>query len=246
MILDVASWTWLKWLIFCHLFPRLEAVYCGCVPVAPNRLVYPEIYPKENLFNTPKQLLKMLANWCSKPALFRKHREKFFECFDFQPYSTKSLLPFYMEKVQNCTTKKWLEIWIKAKQHFPTEWSIERFCFINSVQFKVISFSSPTNDVSNAPNSNVKLEVFKPSKWAALISVFDFSLIPRKIGRRSRKDLILWTSAHRVIYKQRLTTPIFSKQVLWFILPFKCWKRVPLKWIRWIQQAEYRKNMQSF
>lgn len=29
----------------------LEAVACGCKPIAPNRLVYPELYPHQNLYN---------------------------------------------------------------------------------------------------------------------------------------------------------------------------------------------------
>ncbi|XP_073829500.1 tRNA-queuosine alpha-mannosyltransferase isoform X2 [Musca autumnalis] len=78
----------------------LEATYCGCMPIAPNKLVYPELYPKENLYNTSNQLIKMLYNWCRNPALFRKQREKFFEYFTFDRYSAQHLVPKYLEKLR--------------------------------------------------------------------------------------------------------------------------------------------------
>uniref|UniRef100_A0A1I8P1K4 tRNA-queuosine alpha-mannosyltransferase n=1 Tax=Stomoxys calcitrans TaxID=35570 RepID=A0A1I8P1K4_STOCA len=76
----------------------LEATYCGCMPIAPNKLVYPELYPKENLYNTSNQLIKMLYNWCRNPSLFRKQREKFFEYFTFDRYSAQHLVPKFLEK----------------------------------------------------------------------------------------------------------------------------------------------------
>ncbi|XP_017030817.1 tRNA-queuosine alpha-mannosyltransferase [Drosophila kikkawai] len=78
----------------------LEATYCGCYPIAPNKLVYPEIYPKENLYNTGKSLIKMLANLCRNPSVFCKRRDKFFEMFSFAPYSAEHLLPIYVDKIK--------------------------------------------------------------------------------------------------------------------------------------------------
>jgi len=39
-----------------------EAVKLGCVPVLPNRLVYPEIYPKQNLYNTFEESIQKVKD----------------------------------------------------------------------------------------------------------------------------------------------------------------------------------------
>ena len=52
-----------------------EAVKLGCVPVLPNRLVYPEIYPNQNLYNTFEDSIKKVKDAiegrldCPKPKL---------------------------------------------------------------------------------------------------------------------------------------------------------------------------------
>lgn len=49
----------------------LEAIACGCYPVCPKRLVFPEYLPPSYLYNTQTQLVKKLKNLIKRPETVR-------------------------------------------------------------------------------------------------------------------------------------------------------------------------------
>lgn len=71
----------------------LEAVQYGCYPLCPNKLVYPEIYPEEYLYNTSNQLLKKLKRFCKYPNVVRNHKLQ----IDIEKFQWNKLKPLYRD-----------------------------------------------------------------------------------------------------------------------------------------------------
>ncbi|XP_065337764.1 tRNA-queuosine alpha-mannosyltransferase [Cloeon dipterum] len=71
----------------------MEAVICGCYPLCPKAIVYPEIYPEECLYKDESELLERLKMFCTKPILARKQRSS----LEFHPdkFKDSNLLPEY-------------------------------------------------------------------------------------------------------------------------------------------------------
>lgn len=43
----------------------IEAIYSGCYPICPNRLVFPEYLPEEHLYNTAPQVSDSRTRYCA-------------------------------------------------------------------------------------------------------------------------------------------------------------------------------------
>ncbi|XP_018572290.1 glycosyltransferase-like domain-containing protein 1 [Anoplophora glabripennis] len=76
----------------------MEATYCGCLPLLPRDLVYPEIYPTECLYKDLEELYCMLEQFCLHPKSAVDLRSKL--RFDFEKYSSEVLLPDYVNKLE--------------------------------------------------------------------------------------------------------------------------------------------------
>lgn len=73
----------------------LETVMCGCFPLCPDSLVYPEIYPKQCLYKDSQNLLERLRDFCDNPS----KAETMAQCLniDMTQYTCETLLPKYMK-----------------------------------------------------------------------------------------------------------------------------------------------------
>lgn len=74
----------------------LEASACGCFPLCPRRLVYPEIYPEECLYNTTNQLFKKLKYFCQRPWVVRNSKLK----VNFGKFTWDNLCKEYMKLLE--------------------------------------------------------------------------------------------------------------------------------------------------
>ncbi|KAK8803815.1 hypothetical protein WA158_001509 [Blastocystis sp. Blastoise] len=78
----------------------IEAALLGCLCICPNKLSYPEIFPKSQLYNTQVQLKKLLKNYCLHPNLVRNRENKQCEIEKLKCYTWDTLKNQYLSKMK--------------------------------------------------------------------------------------------------------------------------------------------------
>ena len=114
---------------------------CVCVPIACrmfleislSSLRYPEIFPREQLYNTPAQLKKMLKNYCKNPSSVRERKNR----REIQD----SLLKFEWNQIKETyITWLWLCILVlDIRMHFH-EWLWRKMRIMNELCFVSLLF----------------------------------------------------------------------------------------------------------
>ena len=79
----------------------IEAAASGCLPLVPNRLVYPELYPAEPcVYRTDNQLFKKLKNLCKRPHMASKQWTEELAANTCEQFSCRSMSKIYLENLQ--------------------------------------------------------------------------------------------------------------------------------------------------
>ncbi|CAF1534819.1 unnamed protein product [Rotaria sp. Silwood1] len=79
----------------------LEACRAGCIPIVPDRLVYPEIYTNEQYrYRTKTQLLNKLKEYCLKPDYLRNKVDKQ-DTFQFEWDKNELIRQQYLQLFQD-------------------------------------------------------------------------------------------------------------------------------------------------
>ena len=92
----------------------IEAAICGCYPLVPNRLVYPEIFDSSiagtdfACYRTNQQMYKKLKEFCLKPYLAKIKWKKENAKALFDKFSTNSSLSQDYANLFEC------EIWLQS------------------------------------------------------------------------------------------------------------------------------------
>lgn len=78
----------------------LEACRAGCVPIVPDRLVYPEIYLNEqHRYRTKTQLINKLIEYCQKPNYLR-HKIAKQDTTQFEWHKNENIRQQYLQLFQ--------------------------------------------------------------------------------------------------------------------------------------------------